>query len=413
VGTGIVAGFASSPAPIISGFSSISAENFRFQGNGVNILSDIGAYQTFANANAATQATSINTINNTLTSTNVGIGFNAGATSQGTSAVAIGEGAGSLDQGLYSVAIGNDAGAQYQGNIAVAVGAGAGKTNQGDYAVAIGRNAGYTNQGNNSIIINATTGTLNQTTANTFTVAPVRNDVANVAQVMFYNTTSKEVTYGNTISIAGNITAQNLIGNISITGNVTGTSSNVTLQAGAYTSVFDNQGNVTVPQLFTAGNIQTAGYFVGNALGTTAAYTGNVTVGGNLTIIGTKSNVPVKTGGFVAQNTAVSIDSITAQWLNTGGPSANQLQLAALNGNVSILYTYTFQDGTGGSTTGGSSSTTLANLSFGWTSIGNPSGVAGDMYNVLVSLPGTNAYRITAMTGSSYSDNVLTVERLV
>jgi hypothetical protein len=216
-----------------------------------------------------------------------------------------------------------------------------------------------------------------------------------------------------TINTTGNITAAYISGNISITGNVTGTSSNVTLQAGAYTSVFDNQGNVTVPRLFTAGNIQTAGYFVGNALGTTAAYTGNVTVGGNLTIIGTKSNVPVKTGGFVAQNTAVSIDSITAQWLNTGGPSANQLQLAALNGNVSILYTYTFQDGTGGSTTGGSSSTTLANLSFGWTSIGNPSGVAGDMYNVLVSLPGTNAYRITAMTGSGYSDNVLTVERLI
>jgi len=37
-------------------------------------------------------------------------------------------------------------------------------------------------------------------------VSPVRNDVANVAQVMFYNTTSKEVTYGNTINIAGNIT---------------------------------------------------------------------------------------------------------------------------------------------------------------------------------------------------------------
>jgi hypothetical protein len=28
-------------------------------------------------------------------------------------------------------------------------------------------------------------------------------------------------------------------------------------------------------------------------------------------------------------------------------------------------------------------------------------------------LPGTNAYRITAMTGSGYSDNVLTVERLI
>jgi hypothetical protein len=41
VGTGIVAGFVSSPAPVISGFSSVRAENFRFQGNGVNILNDV------------------------------------------------------------------------------------------------------------------------------------------------------------------------------------------------------------------------------------------------------------------------------------------------------------------------------------------------------------------------------------
>jgi hypothetical protein len=74
------------------------------------------------------------------------------------------------------------------------------------------------NQGNNSIIINATDTALQQTTANTFTVAPVRNDVANVGEVMFYNTTSKEITYGNTISVAGNVTGNNL----SVTGNVTG-----------------------------------------------------------------------------------------------------------------------------------------------------------------------------------------------
>jgi hypothetical protein len=132
-----------------------------------------------------------------------------------------------------------------------------------------------------------------------------------------------------------------------------------------------------------------------------------------LTITGIKNNVPVKAGGFVAQNTAVSMDSITAQWLNTGAASANQLSLAALNGNVTILYTYIFEAGTGGTPSGGSASTTLANLSFGWTSIGGQSGVAGDMYNVLVSLPGVNAYRITAMTGSGYSNNVLTIERLI
>jgi hypothetical protein len=52
VGSGIVAGFASSPAPVISGFSSISAENFRFQGNGVNILSTVGA-GSYGNAQVA------------------------------------------------------------------------------------------------------------------------------------------------------------------------------------------------------------------------------------------------------------------------------------------------------------------------------------------------------------------------
>jgi hypothetical protein len=52
VGSGIVAGFASSPAPVISGFSSISAENFRFQGNGVNILSAVGA-GSYGNAQVA------------------------------------------------------------------------------------------------------------------------------------------------------------------------------------------------------------------------------------------------------------------------------------------------------------------------------------------------------------------------
>jgi hypothetical protein len=177
-------------------------------------------------ANAATQATSIGTINNTLTSSNVGIGYGAGATSQGgttvavgafagqttqgVSAVAVGFNAGQTTQGTKSVAIGMTSGYSLQGNYAVAIGDSAGYTNQGAQAIAIGRFAGLTNQANNTIILNATGANLNATTANTFIVAPVRNDVANVAQVMFYNTTSKEITYGNTISVAGNISAGNI-----------------------------------------------------------------------------------------------------------------------------------------------------------------------------------------------------------
>ncbi len=79
-----------------------------------------------------------------------------------------------------------------------------------------------------------------------------------------------------TITTTGNITAQYLTGNINITGNVVGTLPNVTIQAGAYSSTFDNQGNVVVPQLFTAGNIQTAGYIFGNG----AFLTGIVASGG-------------------------------------------------------------------------------------------------------------------------------------
>jgi hypothetical protein len=65
VGSGIVAGFASSPAPIISGFSSVSAENFRFQGNGVNILSTVDG--TYSNTNVAAYLS-------TITTSNVGAG---------------------------------------------------------------------------------------------------------------------------------------------------------------------------------------------------------------------------------------------------------------------------------------------------------------------------------------------------
>jgi hypothetical protein len=152
----------------------------------------------------------------------VAIGINAGSSNQGLSAIAVGNGAGSTTQGSSAISIGTDAGAITQGingialgeqaafsdqqADAIAIGRNAGYINQGTAAIAIGVNAGQTFQANNSIILNATGSSLNQTVANTFNVAPVRNDVANVGQILFYNTASKEITYGNTISISGNAT---------------------------------------------------------------------------------------------------------------------------------------------------------------------------------------------------------------
>jgi hypothetical protein len=82
----------------------------------------------------------------------------------------------------------------------VAVGRNAGNTSQGLSSIAIGENAGYTSQANNSIILNATGANLNQTTANTFTVKPVRGDstsnlVGGGFKAVYYNSTTGEFAY--------------------------------------------------------------------------------------------------------------------------------------------------------------------------------------------------------------------------
>ena len=168
----------------------------------------------------------------------VAIGFRAGNINQQTSAVAIGDGAGQTNQGTQAVAIGQQAGLDTQGinGIAIglssgqtsqqtggiAIGASAGYTTQQPYAIAIGQNsgfsnqgtcaiaiglaAGYTNQSQNSIVLNANGTPLDAPNSGLY-IAPVRNDVGNVSNIAFYNTSTYEVTYANTVNLAGNITA--------------------------------------------------------------------------------------------------------------------------------------------------------------------------------------------------------------
>ena len=160
--------------------------------------------------------------------TKITLGSSAGATSQGASAVAIGQSAGQNNQGAYSVAVGFQAGQVTQGTESVAIGIGAGKTTQGAGAVAIGNVAGYVNQGvnaiaigkaagstdqhANSIVINATGNATNTDGTSRFYVNPVRSG-ANTGNILQYNTSTKEISYGSTVTAS-------LVGNV--TGNVTG-----------------------------------------------------------------------------------------------------------------------------------------------------------------------------------------------
>lgn len=165
-----------------------------------------------------------------VTSSNVRIGLNAGATTQSSSGVAIGQGAGQITQGLQAVSIGFGAGADNQGAGAVAIGwvAGSangqgssavaigqnsasdnqgvgavaigldsGQINQGNYSVAIGAVAGRTNQAQNSIAINATAANLEAPTSNALFVKPIRDVTGdpNFTVALYYNPITGEIGY--------------------------------------------------------------------------------------------------------------------------------------------------------------------------------------------------------------------------
>jgi hypothetical protein len=211
----------------------------------------------------------------------------------------------------------------------VAIGYAAAQINQGASAVAIGFYAGQTSQANNSIILNATGSALNQTTANTFTVAPVRNDVANTAQVMFYNTTSKEITYGNTISVAGNITGGNLtVGSGTITGgNVNGSIFNGNVAFG--TGTVGGSGNITGGNLLFGSGVVSG---TGNILG------GNLAISGNSATI-TSANYSI---GYLnipqvsfAANATIGLTDAGKHYYST---SASNLLLTIAN-NTSVSWT--------------------------------------------------------------------------
>jgi hypothetical protein len=336
----------------------------------------------------------------------VAFGQNAGETTQGTSAVAIGTNAGSNTQGDNSVAIGYNAGETTQGNSAVAIGYGAGGTaqglhgvavgldagyyNQGVAAVAIGTGAGATDQGNNSIILNATGATLNQTVANTFTVAPVRNDTSNIAEVMFYNNTSKEVTYGNTISVAGNITGDYILGNgsgltslpaptvtpdISSNGDMSIMTYDGVIRSVNYATVEPSSGNIK------GGNISTTGIVSANTANIT---TGNITTINSGLLQNGNSNITITSNGNVSiqsagSNVELVVTSTGANVTGTFNATGN-----ISGGNISATGNISANNFTGN---GGTLSNVATKVEGSWT-------LASGVNTVNISVPLNGTYTI-------------------
>jgi hypothetical protein len=142
-------------------------------------------------------------------SENITLGANSGLINQGLNSIAIGEDSGKFNQGGTAIAIGNRAGFTGQGEYSIAIGYNSGggfnyNDAQLKNCIAIGAfagelgigNTGPTGQYENSIILNATGNPLPSDVSNSFFVAPIRTDNANVnAQYLLYDICSNEIFY--------------------------------------------------------------------------------------------------------------------------------------------------------------------------------------------------------------------------
>jgi hypothetical protein len=240
----------------------------------------------------------------------VAVGFDSGQTSQGTAAVSVGYYAGQSSQNSYSVAIGPSAGAVGQGTESVAIGDAAGYQGQGQYAVAIGQGAGYTNQPSYSIFLNASQYTLSGVNSGLY-INPIRSDNANSVYNVFYNTSTKEVTYSNNYILYANYTPPTTTGSaIQITASNTkgGTGYADALQ------ITNTSGGATNPnkyiRLTSIGELQVVNSTYQT---TTLSLTdgGDLTLSGNTTINGISPNYAPNRPAFRVTGNGGSISATT------------------------------------------------------------------------------------------------------
>jgi hypothetical protein len=123
----------------------------------------------------------------------IAVGYGAGQNDQESAAIAIGFGAGSTMQQNHSIAIGTQAGETSQGAHSIAIGFGAGIFSLGENSIVLGHMANAENV-DDCIVINATSSILDGQTSG-FYVNPIRQEFE--SNLLCYNNSTKEITYGN------------------------------------------------------------------------------------------------------------------------------------------------------------------------------------------------------------------------
>jgi hypothetical protein len=244
------------------------------------------------------------------------------------------------------------------------------------------------------------------------------------------------VTVTGAISANGNITttAGTFVGNgagltnvtVNAAGNIQGTSSNVSLIAGSYTYTFDNTGILTLP---AGGGNEGAEIDFTKAPNSTLSgssivvdqyvdrlrffESGGTSRGAYIDLkqaaagVGTLLNNRIS--AFVNAGTFVTMDNIKATVTTS---NQRGLSLATVSGTATCFISGTYGM-FGGATVGGSSAgialTTTPSVSiFSW-----GFGSEGDTATYILNDGYTKSYRITMMIGSAYTNNMISIERLI
>lgn len=242
----------------------------------------------------------------------------------------------------------------------------------------------------------------------------------------------------NTLVTTGNVSAGNIstsgkfIGDgssltnvtVSVAGNITGTSQNVSLVAGSFTATFDNTGKLVLPSMGgdEGGEINFGVPASNTTLSTRVVldvyqdrlriFDGNtkgayIDLSQAATGVGTLLNNRV--AALVNAGTFVTMDLIKATVTTTGNRG---LSLAATTGSfaINIGGTYGMATPASGGSAGTMTVTTTASASvFNWGFINQ-----GDISTyILTDTTNSRAYRITVQIGASFNNNMISIERLI
>jgi hypothetical protein len=258
-------------------------------GNVITTANIIGAY-ILGNGSQLTDLPISNSIANGTSSVTIAaadgpvtttVGGTVVARSTATT-IALGATAATTNQQTHAIAIGANAAQASQGANAIAIGAFSGGINQAANSIAIGANAQTAAA---AIVLNASGANLLGGSAG-FYVNPVRNDTtaANTTQAVTYNTTSKELTYTNTLNLTGTVQAVDFIA-----GDASNASSTKTRIAYFGANSYIQTGNGTAG---TTGNIIFSPYASAVAKVIIDTTTGNITANniGNIAAVNLNGN---------------------------------------------------------------------------------------------------------------------------